>query len=173
MNFKTGQTVFVRNIATGAKAAITIHDIFEYEGQALIYGTRGAAPLWLPSTRGRWVETPGPVSWPFLPAASAVELAKLTDTLSGLPLVIELGAGKVTPMANSSADCGLWPAARLNNQADHLLYCRNVVDVWLRWKRTRDLRGALRYVKATWKGRARRLGVPELVDASERPPSTD
>jgi hypothetical protein len=75
-------------------------EIFERDGAYIIYGTLGPQPLWLPRTRGRWVEAERPSCPVIIPGAPPEAIERFLAAVRGLPLYAVEREGQVIAWHN-------------------------------------------------------------------------
>ena len=81
-----GETVFIKNRATGQGAHLSIHEAFTYLGATVAFGTLGHSPIYIPAVVGR-VEIPPRPSCPIIvPGCPHEDMVALSYKLGGSPL---------------------------------------------------------------------------------------
>lgn len=77
---------YIVNANTKQVGLFEASDVFDHNGAVIAYGTTGAQPLWLPSTRGRWVEEARPSCPVLLPGVPTEVIERFHEAVDGRPL---------------------------------------------------------------------------------------
>lgn len=90
MDIAVGKRYRIINRATKEAAWFSPHELFERQGNTVVYGTLNAHGIYLPSTVGRRMVRERPSCFPVLAHARGGDVLKLMAQLKSLPLVLEL-----------------------------------------------------------------------------------
>ena len=135
MKLGPGRVYDVVNMSTKERARLEVHELYQYEGQYIVYATKPTHQVRV--FRGV-VTAPGrPSCFVVLPGESTANIAWLVGILNGLPLALREG-GELLYIVNKGRVAGVWDGTVKNREA-MLKENRRVVDLYLEWKRTGQL----------------------------------
>ena len=131
MQLGSGHTYDLVNLATDQRGRFTVHDLYNYKGQMIVYGT--LAPHQVRVVRGVKSVKERPSCPVVLPNESGPTIAKFVDQLNGLPLAFRDGQDLVF-LVNMQGLPGFWESSKMDRES-LLDKSRKVIDLYHDWKR--------------------------------------